>query len=101
MLTCKQVSKALAEQDYKDMSWPKRMLLRFHVAICAVCKGYNGNVMLFQDMARAFRRVEETTEEAHAPENAKNKWAECIHAASGKTDDEPAVKAPDAQSANP
>ncbi len=82
MLTCKQVSKALAEQDYQDMPFFKRLGLRMHVAICIVCKGYNGNVMLFQDMARAFRRYEESPpNKVPAPEKARTKWTETIKAA--------------------
>jgi len=82
MLTCKQVSKALAQQDYQEMSFLKRLGLRIHVAICAVCKGYNGNVMLFQDMARAFRRYEDSCPGGGSvPENARTKWADSIQEA--------------------
>lgn len=78
MLTCKQVSKALAEQDYQELPFFKRMLLRLHIAICIVCKGYNGNVMLFQDMARAFRRYEDDSATTAASEEAKQKWSSTI-----------------------
>jgi len=81
MLTCKQVSKALAEQDYREMPFHKRMGLRLHVALCVVCKGYNGNVMLFQDMARAFRRYEDQSPKDGAPQAARNKWAASIRTA--------------------
>jgi hypothetical protein len=84
MLTCKQVSKALAENDYQELSFFKRWALRLHVALCVVCKGYNGNVMLFQDMARAFRRYEDKPLDEHAPDAAKNKWLDSIKAASGQ-----------------
>ena len=78
MLTCKQVSKALAEQDYLELPFFKRMMLRLHVGICFVCKKYNSNVMLFQDMGRAFQRYEETDTETVAPQEAKSKWAHAI-----------------------
>lgn len=59
MLTCKQVSKALAEGDYMDLPLFKRMLLRLHISLCFVCQGFNRNIMVFQDLARAFRCKEE------------------------------------------
>ncbi len=78
MLTCKQVSKALAESDYKELPLYKRLLLRFHITICFICKGYNKNVMRFHDMARAFRRYEDEKTAEAAPENAKKKWIQSI-----------------------
>ena len=78
MLTCKQVSKALAEQDYQELSFCKRIGLKLHVAICTVCKGYNGNVMLFQDMARSFRKFEDEDATEHAPDSCRNHWDKAI-----------------------
>ncbi len=59
ILTCKQVSKALAEGDYKDLPRSQRVMLRLHVAICFICHGFNRNIMRFQDMVRAFRGKED------------------------------------------
>ncbi|HMO04727.1 MAG TPA: hypothetical protein PKC67_06495 [Kiritimatiellia bacterium] len=58
MLTCKQVSNALARKDYAAMSPLERLGLRIHIALCAVCGRYNRQVMIMQDAARAFRRRE-------------------------------------------
>lgn len=79
MLTCKQVSKALAEQDYRELPYLKRLGLRLHVSLCFVCRGYNGSVMRFQDMARAFRRHEDkSTPKQQAPEESKKRWQNSI-----------------------
>jgi len=59
ILTCKQVSKVLAEGDYKRLSRSQQFMLRFHVAICFICHGFNRNIMRFQDMVRAFRSTED------------------------------------------
>jgi len=59
MLTCKQVSKALAEQDYASLPPLKRTGLRLHVALCVVCGKYNRQVMTMQDTVRQFRSREE------------------------------------------
>jgi hypothetical protein len=59
MLTCKQVSNALAKTDYESMSWLQRASLKFHVAICVVCGKYNRQVMLMQDVARGYRKHED------------------------------------------
>jgi hypothetical protein len=62
MLTCKQVSNALAEQDYATLSRLKRSGLKLHVALCTVCGRYNRQVMIMQDAARAFRSREENAQ---------------------------------------
>lgn len=59
MLTCKQVSNALARQDYATLSPVSRAALQLHVALCVVCGKYNRQVMIMQDTVRAFRKQEE------------------------------------------
>ncbi len=59
MLTCKQVSTALAEGDYKDLPRRQQLMLRLHVSLCFICHGFNRNIMRFQDMVRAFRGKED------------------------------------------
>lgn len=59
ILTCKQVSKALADGDYKDLPASQRFMLRMHVAICFLCHGFNRNIMRFQDLVRTFRGKED------------------------------------------
>lgn len=59
MLTCKQVSRALAEEDYAAMSPVKRAGVKLHVALCVVCGKYNRQVMTMQDMVRKFRGRED------------------------------------------
>jgi len=59
MLTCKQVSNALAKQDYATMSLFQRAGLKLHVALCVVCGKYNRQVMIMQDAARTFRKRED------------------------------------------
>jgi len=59
MLTCKQVSNALARTDYASMSWLQKTSLKFHIAICVVCGKYNRQVMLMQDAVRGYRRHED------------------------------------------
>jgi hypothetical protein len=59
MLTCKQVSKALVEQDYERLPWRKKIALRLHVALCFVCGRYNRQVMDLQDGIRGYRAYED------------------------------------------
>jgi len=59
MFTCKQVSNALAKQDYAAMPLHRRLGVKIHVALCLVCGRYNRQVMLMQDLARRFRAREE------------------------------------------
>ena len=69
MWTCKQVSKCLAEQDYESLPTRKKLMLKFHVAICAVCGKYNKQVMVMQDAVRTFRQHEEAELEDDSPDS--------------------------------
>lgn len=74
ILTCKQVSKALAESDYKDLPRKQRIMLKLHVAICFVCHGFNRNIMRFQDLVRTFRdKEDELAAETPLPEDARQR----------------------------
>lgn len=84
MISCKQVSNALAKGDYMDLPKHKRMALRVHIALCAVCGKFNGNIMRFQDISRAYRKQEETAG-APAPESAKKRFADSISQAISKS----------------
>jgi len=79
MLTCKQVSNALAEGDYLDLPWIKRRLLQFHVMLCFICRGANRDIMTFQDIARAFRRQEESLPSGEKlPDEARQRIREAM-----------------------
>ena len=59
MLTCKKVSKTLAETDYDSLSWHKKLGLKLHVALCFVCGKFNRQVMVMQDTCRHYKQREE------------------------------------------
>lgn len=86
MLTCKQVSNALADGDYMDLPPFKRLLLRMHVSLCLVCHGFNRNIMVFQDLARMFRSKEEQLPFGpKLPDDTKRRIREAIQASKNKT----------------
>ena len=62
MLTCKQVSKTLAENNYNDLSLPKKFMLKLHVALCFVCGKFNRQVMESQDMCCHYKEHDEALE---------------------------------------
>ena len=59
MLTCKQVSSALAHEDHKKLPPMRRFFLRLHVLICPFCGKFNTQVMDSQDMCREFKAHED------------------------------------------
>jgi hypothetical protein len=59
ILTCKQAAKALADQDYASLPWWRRVTLKFHIAMCFVCRGYNRQIMVMQDGVRKYLSREE------------------------------------------
>lgn len=62
MITCKQVSKALSKEDYKDMPFVRRIFLRLHVSLCLFCGKYNKQVIESQNMCSCYKE----NEDAHA-----------------------------------
>ena len=60
MITCKQVSNALSKEDYKDMPFIRRILLRLHVSLCIFCGKFNKQVIESQNMCSCYKENEET-----------------------------------------
>ena len=59
MLTCKQVSSALAQGDYKNLPPLRRFFLKMHVKLCPFWGKCNTQLRESQDMVREFREKEE------------------------------------------
>ena len=60
MITCKQVSNALSKEDYKDMPFIRRILLRLHVSLCLFCGKFNKQVIESQNMCSCYKENEHT-----------------------------------------
>ena len=60
MITCKQVSNALSKEDYKDMPFTRRFLLRLHVSLCLFCGRFNRQVIESQNMCSCYKDNEDT-----------------------------------------
>mgnify|MGYP001200604518 CR=1 FL=1 len=60
MITCKQVSNALSKEDYKDMPFVRRILLRLHVSLCLFCGKFNKQVIESQNMCSCYKENEDT-----------------------------------------
>lgn len=60
MFTCKQVSKALSEEEYKDMPLIRRTLVRLHVKLCLICGKYNNQVIDSQEMCQCYKQNEDS-----------------------------------------
>lgn len=58
MWTCKQVSRTLADHRYWNLPFHRRLGLKIHVLLCAVCGKYNRQVMMMQETAHAFSKHE-------------------------------------------
>ncbi|MAI19896.1 MAG: hypothetical protein CMF28_01455 [Kiritimatiellaceae bacterium] len=59
MLTCKQVSKALAENRYYELSWRKRVALFTHIRLCKVCGKANQFIVDLQTGVQKYLKREE------------------------------------------
>ena len=61
ILTCRQASAALAAGDYATLGRLRRVTLRLHVGICAICGRFNRQLMDTQDGERRFLENEDRT----------------------------------------
>ena len=81
VLFCRHVAKSLADQKYWELPLYKRLGLRVHVALCFVCGRYNRQVLLLQQISRAFlEKEEEMTQETdiELTEEAQRRMQELI-----------------------
>ena len=58
MLTCKQVSEALAHKNYSELPRLKRWALLLHVKLCPVCGKFNQQIMRSQEMFSRYKKQE-------------------------------------------
>ena len=59
MLTCKQVSKTLAENRYYELPWHRKLSLFMHIRLCAFCGKANNQIVILQKGIRKFLEREE------------------------------------------
>ncbi len=59
MLTCKQVSKTLAENRYYELPWHRKLGLLLHIRLCFVCGKANQQSIELQTGIRKFLAREE------------------------------------------
>ena len=75
MFTCKQVSKALASDDYENLSPLKKFMLKLHVKFCTVCGKFNQQVMDSHEMCQHYKKQEQDMESTR-PKLDDNKKAQ-------------------------
>ena len=49
ILTCKQVSRTLLEEHYRQLSWHRKLAVRFHLSWCWICGKFNQQVIDMQN----------------------------------------------------
>ena len=58
MLTCKQVSEALAHKNYSELPRLKRWALLLHVKLCPICGKFNQQIMRSQELFARYKQQE-------------------------------------------
>ena len=58
MLTCKEVSTAVASEDLARLSWQKRIGVRLHLLMCRHCRRYAAQLAAIGNAARRLYRDE-------------------------------------------
>lgn len=58
MLTCKQVSEALAHKNYSELPRLKRWAILLHVKLCPICGKFNQQIMRSQELFSRYKQQE-------------------------------------------
>ncbi len=64
MLTCKEVTTAIASDDLSRRSWSERMGVRLHLMMCRHCRRYKEQLAAIGNAVRALYRRESPPTEA-------------------------------------
>ena len=54
MPSCRDVTRLVSESMDHDLSWRKRLTIRLHVALCALCRRYERQLHLLRQGARRY-----------------------------------------------
>ncbi|HMP77484.1 MAG TPA: hypothetical protein PKE12_14400 [Kiritimatiellia bacterium] len=84
MWRCKHVADALAKHHYWELPWARRVGLKLHVALCAVCGRFHRQVMIMQDAAHHFHdheQADDPTLRIPMPDESKRKLREKLKSA--------------------
>ena len=76
MFMCRQVAKALAEQDYETLSPTRKFFLKLHVGLCGMCGKFHRQIMDMQDGVREFRGHEDKEDipgDIHLPPESRKR----------------------------
>lgn len=78
-LTCEDTTPLISELMDHNLPLGKRIRLKFHLAMCTVCRFYQKQLEIIQALARKLGREEESThEKAILSEQAKTKIKDSI-----------------------
>ncbi len=56
MLTCKDVAKAIGQDEWRTASWRRRLALRAHLLMCRHCRRYAAQIQAIGTAARSLFR---------------------------------------------
>ncbi len=79
MLTCKEASHLISQNQDRSLSLQERWGLRIHLWICANCRRFEHQIDLMQRLLhQATRRAEAELADAQLPENARKRIGQAI-----------------------
>lgn len=74
MMSCREVARAIASDDYAEAGWLRRLGIRFHLFMCRGCHHYEDQVKCLGEVAR------ETACEGGEDCEALERLEMCLHA---------------------
>lgn len=54
MMSCKQATELMSQEQDRRLTFPERLSLRLHVLICAACSNYRQQMSALRDACRRF-----------------------------------------------
>ena len=55
LVSCKDASRLLSQAEERPMSWWERTRVRWHLAVCAMCRAFERQVVFMRETMRRYR----------------------------------------------
>ena len=56
LVSCKQVSHLLSQEQEKSMTWFERVKVNWHLAVCSMCRAFDKQVRFMREAMRRYRQ---------------------------------------------
>jgi hypothetical protein len=56
LVSCKEASRLLSQDQERPMSWWERVRVKWHLAVCSMCRAFDKQLRFINEAMRRYRR---------------------------------------------